>query len=156
MNRPDPAKSKMRDLFAEIVTVSSKASDLEKLKNIGPLLFEPSSIYETDWKLDQILRELCVRNHITEQYFNEMHKLYSIQVLGKHPTKASNDRNNMVKSLRNGHITAKRFIEAVVNVLDFKLDDLRIGLIASNGDRQIYEFHSKKPIDTPHDDGREN
>ena len=81
------------------------------------MLFEEKDIYATSWPLDQLLRELCVKNHITEAYFNERYKIYALQELGKLPTQASNDRSNTVKAIKNGYITYKRLIEVAQHVL---------------------------------------
>ena len=143
MNKPDPAQSRVRDLVKETTMTSFRREELESLKHQGPLLFTAEDVYETSWGLDQILRQLCVANNVTVPYFSEMYKLYELQVLGKHPTQASNDKSNTVKALKNGHITFKKFIEVAENVLGLKIADMMIGFVDKNGNKQVMAF--RKP-----------
>ena len=121
MNRPNPAESRVRNYAAEIMSMDQDIADLEVLKKQGPLMFTEADIYATDWPLDQILRRLFFKHHITEAYFTERYKLYSLRELAKLPTQASNDRSNTVKALKLGNITYKRFIEVIANVLGFRI-----------------------------------
>ena len=143
MNKPVPAHSRVRDIIAETITMPSSMDELEKLKHQGPLLFTEQDIYATSWPLDQVLRELCVRNSITEAYFTERYKLYALQVLGKHPTQASNDRSNAVKALKLGHITYKRLIEIAENVLGLKIMNMKFVFSDNKGDTQSLEFNKE-------------
>lgn len=143
MNKPDPRQSRVRDLISETTTIIKKVEDLEKLKQQGPLLFEEKDIYATSWPLDQLLRELCVRNHITEAYFNERYKIYALQELGKLPTQASNDRSNTVKAIKNGYITYKRLIDVAQHVLGFNVMRLQFVFRDNKGNVQSIEFEKK-------------
>lgn len=143
MNKPDPARSRVRDIIAATITKSHDMQELEKLKLQGPLLFTEEDINATSWPLDQMLRELCVRNNITEAYFSEMFKIYALETLGKLPAQASNDRSNAVKALKAGRITYKRLVETVENVLGLKITSMKFVLETKDGNKQALEYSQK-------------
>ena len=145
MNRPDPQQSRVRDIVAELTNIRPRIDELEKLKRQGPLLFTQEDVYATSWHPDQILREICVKNNITEAYFAERYKLYELQVLGKHPIQASNDRSNTVKALKSGYITYKRLIEVVQNVLGLKIIRISMELMDADGNTQGVKFNENVP-----------
>ena len=140
MQRPDPNNSRIRDIFTKTFANSKKVDELEQLKHIGPLLFTDAEIYATSWPLDRMLRRFCVENNISEAYFAEKYKLYALQELGMHPTQASNNRSNLTKALKAGHITYKRFVEVVCNVLGYVVEEMEFKISDKKGGSQSINF----------------
>ena len=140
MNRPDPNKSRIRDIFTQTFANSKKVDELEQLKRIGPLLFTEAEIYATPWPLDRLLRKFCVDNSITEAYFAEKYKIFALQELGMHPTQASNNRSNLTKALKAGHITYKRLVEVICNVLGYVIEEMEFKISDKTGESQSINF----------------
>ena len=140
MQRPDPNKSRIRDIFTKTFENSKKVDELEQLKHIGPPLFSDAEIYATSWPLDRVLRKFCVENNISEAYFAEKYKIYALQELGMHPTQASNNRSNLTKALKAGHITWKRLVEVISNVLGYVVEEIEFTISDTSGSSQSINF----------------
>jgi len=142
--RPDPNNSRIRDIFSQTLTSLRKPDELEQLKYVGPLLFEESEVCATSSALDKLLRRFCVDNHISEEYFSEKYKMYALCELGMHPTQASNNRSNLTKAIKAGHITFKTFINVLTNVLGFEINTLTLILADQDGHKQKLTFNEQK------------
>lgn len=140
MIKPDPSQSRIKDIFAKTLANASKADELEQLKLAGTPLFTDEDITETSWPLDRLIRRLCVENNITEEYFNERYKVFAMKELGMHPTQASNNRSNLVKALKAGNITYKRFLEVACMVLGFTIENMVFEFADKEGKVQTLEF----------------
>lgn len=142
MKKPDPIiSSKIKEEFDDI-TGCDTVSDVERLKNVGELLFDASEIYSTADQLSQIFRKMCVENNITEAYFNEKYKQYAINTLGKFPQSAANNRANTVKMLKHGErLSWKKFLELTTLVLGLKIKDVTIRLYNSSTNKdQVFSL----------------
>lgn len=126
MNRPDPElSSRISEEFDDLAGVTMSLDDVERLKNVGEPLFTKDDIYATADQLSQLFRSICVENHITEAYFNEKYKQYAINVLGKTPQSAANNRANTIKLMKHGdRLTWKKFLEIVTLVLGIRLKNI--------------------------------
>ena len=140
MQKPDPNNSRIRDIFTKTFANSKKVDELEQLKHIGPPLFSDGEIYATSCHLDRMLRKFCVENNITEAYFAEKFKLYALQELGMDPAQASNNRSNLTKALKAGHITYKRFVEVICNVLGYVVEEIEYKISDKKGHQQSINF----------------
>ena len=124
MKKPDPNRSRVRDIAKELIALSQRIEGMDDLKHVGPLVFDADDIYATDWELDIMLRKIFYFNHITEAYFNERYRLYGLRTLGKHPNQVTNDRSNTLRSLKQGYITGRKFVEVIKNVLNLNISNM--------------------------------
>lgn len=136
MKRPDPNASRIRDIFSQTFANIKKPDELEQLKYVGDQMFRPEEVHATNHQLDRMLRQYFVDNHISEEYFAEKYKLYALKELGMHPTQASNNRSNLTKSLKAGHITFKRFLEVICMVLGNTIDSMAFVITDAEGQSQ--------------------
>lgn len=134
--RPDPNASRIRDIFSQTFAHAKKPDELEQLKFVGEQLFKQEEVNATNHQLDRMLRQYFVDNHISEEYFAEKYKLYALKELGMHPTQASNNRSNLTKALKAGHITFKRFLEVICMVLGNTIDSMTFVITDSEGTSQ--------------------
>lgn len=150
MQKPDQANSRIRDMFVNRFAARKHFDELEVLKEQGkPLFSENDPIYNSTQVLDRFVIRCCQDNHITEPYFHEKYTRYAINVLGYHPTQASTQRSNMLKMMKKGNITFKRFIEFCCRVLDMPLNKMSFEFTKPSGERFNMELNdlSKQPID---------
>ena len=156
MERPDPANSRIRDMFVNKFSGRSDVDELEALKQQGPLLFtEDDPIFTSAEPLDRLAVQLCTKQHITFKYFEEKYKLYAIRMLGYHPQQASTCRSNMLKMMRKGHITWRRFFEFCCRVLELPLERVMFQFdLPSNREKCTIEVSglSRNPIPLTDDD----
>ena len=136
MLRPDPNASRIRDIFSQTFAHAKKPDELEQLKFVGEQLFKQEEVNATNHQLDRMLRQYFVDNHISEEYFAEKYKLYALKELGMHPTQASNNRSNLTKALKAGHITFKRFLEVICMVLGNTIDSMTFVITDNDGQSQ--------------------
>lgn len=148
MQKPDPAKSRINDIFTARFENMQPVDELEQLKHHGdPLFTENDDVYKSSWLLDRLLVKICQENHITETYFAEKYKMYGLKILGMHPTQASNNRSNLLKALKAGNITFKRFLEVVCKVLAFNIDQVIFEVIEPTGNKQAFSLKEKSSVD---------
>ena len=138
MIKPNPNNSRIREIFTQTLANTKKPDELEQLKYVGEQLFKPEEINATNHQLDKILRQYFVDNHISEEYFTEKYKLYALKELGMHPTQASNNRSNLTKALKAGHITFKRFLEVICMVLGNTIDSMTFIFVDNDGHSQTF------------------
>ncbi|MBR1987407.1 MAG: hypothetical protein IKA36_00045 [Clostridia bacterium] len=136
MLRPDPNASRIRDIFSQTFANTKKPDELEQLKYVGEQMFRPEEVNATNHQLDRLLRQYFVDNHISEEYFAEKFKLYALKELGMHPTQASNNRSNLTKALKAGHITFRRFLEVICMVLGNTIDSMTFVITDDDGKSQ--------------------
>lgn len=136
MNPPKANLNHIRDSFMERFANVNKVDELESFKFIGDPLFAEYEINLTAWPLDRMLRKLCVDNRITDTYFNERYKLYAYVKLGLHPTKAGNNKNNIMKAIKKGHITYTKFVEVASKILGFEVTNMVVVFNSATGERQ--------------------
>lgn len=130
MKQPDQASSRIRDMFTNQFVGRSGVDELAALKEQGPLVFGPEDpIYQSPELLDRLVMQICAECRITIAYFEEKYKLYAIRVLGYDPQKALTQRSNMLKMMRKGHITMRRFLEFVCRVLELPLEKVRFEFV---------------------------
>ena len=147
MQKPDPSKSRINDIFTARFENMQPVDELEQLKHHGdPLFTELDPVYKSSWLLDRMLVKICSENHITEAYFAEKYKLYALKVLGMHPTQASNNRSNLLKALKAGNITFKRFLEVVCKVLAFNIEQVVFEVVEPSGTKQAFSLKEQKEI----------
>lgn len=92
---------------------------------IGRPLFEENSLKGKNLNIcDKILRRWCIDHNITVEYFSEAYQIYARDILLMHPTKIPHQRTNLMKALKTGGITWKRFDMALFRVLGFRLEDV--------------------------------
>lgn len=115
------------DEFDALKRECLSADNVERLKNVGEMLFTKDDIYTVTDPLARLFRKLCVENNISEEYFNEKYRRYSINVLGKFPHNATNNRTNNVKMLKNSvKLTWRKFLEFTTLVLGLKINNLAV------------------------------
>lgn len=136
MTPPKANMEQIRDSFMARFAGVKKVDELEALKFIGEPLFTTEEITETAWPLDRLLRKLCVDNRITDAYFNERYKIYAYVKLGLHPTKACNNKNNIMKAIKKGHITYTKLVEVASKILGFEISNMVFTFNAPAGSRQ--------------------
>ena len=136
MKRPDPNASRISNIFSQTFLNMKKPDELEQLKYVGEQLFKSEEVHATNHQLDRMLRQYFVDNHISEEYFAEKYKLYALKELGLHPTAASNNRSNLTKALKAGHITFKRFLEVICMVLGNTIDSMVFVISDADGQSQ--------------------
>ena len=146
MNKPDPNRSRVRDIAKELIALSQKVNRLEELKKVGPLMFQLEDIYATENELDIVLRKYFYANSITEAYFNERYRLYGLMELGKHPTQVTNDRNNTLHRIKAGNITRRTFVEVMRNVMRAPIVNLTIEVLTP--DNKIQKFDTAGRVET--------
>lgn len=121
--------SSISDEFDVLKREYLSADNVERLKNVGAMLFTKEDIYTVTDPLARLFRKLCVENNISEEYFNEKYRRYSINVLGKFPHNATNNRTNNVKMLKNSvKLTWRKFLEFTTLVLGFKISNLAVAM----------------------------
>lgn len=148
MQKPDPSKSRINDIFTARFENMQPVDELEQLKHHGdPLFTELDPVFRSSWLLDRMLVKICEENHITEAYFAEKYKLYALKVLGMHPTQASNNRSNLLKALKAGNITFKRFLEVVCKVLAFNIEQVVFEVVEPTGIKQAFSLKEKKEVE---------
>lgn len=133
MNKPDPSKSRIDSAFSARWNSMIKVDALEHLKQVGELMFKPEDIYAERHLLDILIRKIFVSEHITDKYFKMKYKQYACNVLGMMPNQANNNLANLEKALKAGKISFKRFIEATVYVLNYKIRNFGIQLDDEHG-----------------------
>ncbi len=111
MQKPNPTNSKISDLFAAFYAQNGK-DEFESLKENGTPLFSPDDpIMASTHPLDKILLKLVKKLNVTEEYFTEKYKDYALRCKGYHIIQTSNNKSNLLKALKSGQITIKRFLE---------------------------------------------
>lgn len=117
-----------------------RPEDLSDLRCNGTPLFTEEQIHETTWPWDQLLRKICVRNNITVEYFNERYHDYMVYVCNQPPSKVNTQKNNLLKALYHGHITYKRFDEALSKILGFRVVNIHIDVVDGRGQSTEYSL----------------
>jgi hypothetical protein len=107
------------------------------IKDGGVPLFTKEQINETPDMLDKLLRSILVDNNITKEYFSERAKAYAFSI-GIHQTKVGNYKSNILKTLKKGKITYRKFEEIVHYILGYPIEHLNIGLIK---DKQLKSYN---------------
>jgi len=133
MKKPDPENSKIRDIFDRNFPYESV--EMKWADNGQPLFEETDPITTSTGWLDMLVHKLIVEDKITQEAFAELYRLYGTREKGFHIEQANNNKSNTIKSLRNGHISAKKFSE-VLRILGYDIDSLQIVLI-KNGKKRI-------------------
>lgn len=140
MKKPDPRQSRIREMFLETLANVKKPDELEALKYVGPQVFTQEDVNATSSKLDRLVRQYFVDNHISEEYFSEKYKLFALKEYGTiDPTKSSNNKSNLMKALKTGHITFRRFLEAVCSVMDNIIKSITIVITDPTGKSQTLQ-----------------
>jgi hypothetical protein len=153
MKKPSPESSSIItqefDEFASTLVPSDysgtllPADQVERLKWEGKPLFTEKEVNAAYDPLMYVFRRLCVDEHITEEYFTEKYKNYAINVLGKTPQGALNNRTNILKQLKKfDTITAKRFYELTELVLGIKPEWLHMRFVRMR-DKSEFEISTK-------------
>ena len=153
MRKPDPNASRVRNIITENLLRDIKLKDIENYRNQGELLFTEEDINATPWPLDRFIRSIMVQNRITEPYFNELYKIYAMEKLGQLPSQASNNRSNLVKALKCGGITYKRFIEAIECVLGYSFVEISMVIDTPQDGRQHVKLANNEIILVPEKPG---
>lgn len=144
MDKPNPELSRIKENFLSKFTNIVKTDELEALKQTGELIFKPEDINATPWAPDRLLRRLFVENNITDAYFNEKYKIYAYLKLGLHPIKASNNRSNIMKAIKKGHITYTKLIEVINNILGFEITDMMFVFSDPSGSKHTIQLKENK------------
>lgn len=144
MERPDEKSTRIKEAFLQKFQNSTRIDELEQLKLIGKLIFTEEDVNSSPWPPDRLLRRLFVDNRITDAYFNEKYKLYAYVKLGLPPSKASNNRTNILKALKKGHITYNKLIEVISNILGYEITDMILVFNDPCGRRQKIELKEEK------------
>jgi len=88
--------------------------------------------------LDRILRRVFVDHQISVHYFKEEYHRYALQFTNPDDVRrARSGFDNMLKALRVGNITMKRFLIALIGVLRYRLEDLQISLRIDNDRTEV-------------------
>ena len=89
---------------------------------------------------DKILRVACIRNSITEEYFTECFNRYALEVLNEMPTKIYHQKLNLLRAIRSGGITTKRFNDALCSVLRGQINEVAYTVSFPGCKPQIYRM----------------
>ena len=112
MQKPDPKRTAISDIFTQYRDNEYEKDQLEPLKENGtPLLSPEDPIMSSKKQLDIILVNIIISNNITYEYFSEKYNDYAMRVKGYHISQTSNNKSNTLKAIKNGCITEKRFSE---------------------------------------------
>lgn len=133
MKMKKPQDIEMDDETMRMAQELQDVSYLEELKRLGTPLFTASDVNWEQSYLDYLLRSMFIKQNITQEYFEVMHKRYAMNDLAKPHDDVANNKANLLKSLKSGGITWKRFVEAVVNVLKYEIVDIRIEMKDPSG-----------------------
>lgn len=118
MKKPDPTNSNIRDIFQLCYGSQNPSDSFELFKEKGtPLFNDDDPIVHSTHPLDQVLMDIVKKMNITDEYFTEKYKDYALRFKGYHIIQTSNNKSNLLKALKSGNITMKRFLE-VNRVLD--------------------------------------
>lgn len=109
----------------------------EVLKTSGRPIFTIDDVRAVSTPLDRILRMVFVKNRVTYEYFNQCCRKYAIEVLHSHQTQINSVGSNIVRTLQKGNISHGRFFEALVDVLGYKLIDLKITFQSDQGEMLV-------------------
>jgi len=139
MNIPD-INSQFEGMFAIPV-----ANVEDALRRSGTPVFVAADIAESENFLDRFLRMIFVRKRITNEYLATRCRNYAINVLNIHPTKANSPGSNLLRALKKGDISQKRFNEALISVLGYRIEDMEFVSISERGERDVYRLFD--PID---------
>ena len=128
MKHPGPESSSIiTQQFEDLTGTLLPVDQVELLKESGDPLFTEEEANAACDQLVHVFRQLCVKERITVDYFNEKYKSYAIKVLGKTPTSAANNRANIIKMLKKGDsISWKKFLELTHLVLGLHPESISI------------------------------
>lgn len=120
--------------------------DITKLREGGSPLFTKDQVNETPYPLDRIIRAIIVDNHISKEYFSERAKTYAKLTLGIHQTKVGNYKSNILKTLKKGNISIRKFFEIVHHILGFPISDIKVNL-ATDENIRSYHVNNREGLD---------
>lgn len=110
-------------------------------KNVmrGNPMVTPKDIKTCKNYLDVIVRTIFIENKISKEEFKEVVIAYA-DTLGIHPSKTANMVGSMKKSICDGNISYKRFVQTL-KMLGMDITDITVTTISKHG---VQEFSSHK------------
>jgi len=159
MIKPDPNNSRICREFADYIEKvhATDTDDLEYLKSTGDPLFTEEELRQAIHPLDRLVRRICVERNITTDYFREKHDRQCAYMLGMLPEQAQNKRSNLLKALKQGDITMKRFLEMVCFVLELDIKNMIVECKDKvDGKTHCYALTTSENITKPGDASESN
>lgn len=138
MIRPPATNDAVKAFMQKMANTPSMLA-IEAIKRVGNPLFTQKDIDDAIYPLDKILRQYCLDNNVTEEHFTEMYKNYAYNVLRMHETKVNNQKTNLLRTLRDGHITWKKLLE-FISVMGLRVMDLKLVILDLNNVQKEYKL----------------
>ena len=121
----------------------------------GELMFTEDQIYETPYMLDQLLREVLVKQGVTRDLFVHRFKNYATRELGLHSTTLNSTRGNTLKAMYRGNVSPLIF-RRVLLALGYEVRNMTVELTTDRGQHLTFALNKMvdrcKDITTVEDD----
>lgn len=107
----------------------------------GKLVFTEADVETSATVWDRLIRLVFVKRRVTLQIYSALHYQYKVHAMGVDPSLVRDDRNNLLRALRRGGITAK-VLERALCALGLTLDDIILDV--SDRDGKSHQFHANR------------
>jgi hypothetical protein len=101
--------------------------------NVSETLVSEEEVLKGKNHLDTILRKFLVDEQITKKIYDDKFIEYSKRSDGIHPSAIANKKGNLLKAIKTGRITFKKFIETVCGILGYTLINITITFQRKDG-----------------------
>ena len=103
----------------------------------GVPMFEPDSVAQTPYMLDQMLRGIFVKHKITRDLFNQKYREYALNILGLCGTHVNTSKGNLLKAIHRGNISIRTFRKAMM-AIGLEVRDLSVHVTNATGTSLTY------------------
>lgn len=126
--------SNINDRFKEVVEKM-----VGKDSTVGVPLIDPKDVKNGKNHLDTLMRKFIIDNKISKEVCDEKFRQYSDETDYIPAAALANKKGNLLKTIKTGRITFRKFIEMTCGILGFKLLNISITFQKPNG--QTYKVN---------------